>query len=99
MSEQGRNQIRFYEVPDPVQKHFTPDSNRRHLAKLWIADAAEPIRGGMSGSPILATDGAAIDIVCVSGGEAPETHTQMSPISGYLISPAGSWTNSPTSES
>jgi hypothetical protein len=36
-------------------------------APLWIEDAAEPIRGGMSGSPILA-EGAAIGIVAVSNG-------------------------------
>jgi hypothetical protein len=35
---------------------------------LWISEAAEPIRGGMSGSPIVAPDGRAIGVVCVSGG-------------------------------
>jgi len=33
---------------------------------LWIAGAAEPIRGGMSGSPVVAPGGQAIGIVCVS---------------------------------
>ena len=36
-------------------------------APLWIEDAAEPIMGGMSDSPIL-TEGAAIGIVAVSNG-------------------------------
>jgi Trypsin-like peptidase domain len=35
---------------------------------LHISDAAEDIRGGMSGSPIVAPDGRAIGIVCISGG-------------------------------
>ena len=37
---------------------------------LWIEDAAQPIVGGMSGSPILANDGWAIGMVCVSRGVA-----------------------------
>jgi hypothetical protein len=35
---------------------------------LYISDAAEPIRGGMPGSPIVAPDGTAIGVVCISGG-------------------------------
>ena len=35
---------------------------------LSISDAAEPIRSGMSGSPIVAPDGRAIGVVCISGG-------------------------------
>ncbi len=39
----------------------------RHFGgPLWIFDAAEPIIGGMSGSPILADDGTAIGVVCIS---------------------------------
>jgi hypothetical protein len=33
---------------------------------LWISDAAEGIRGGMSGSPIVAPNGRAIGVVCTS---------------------------------
>jgi hypothetical protein len=33
---------------------------------LWIENAAEPIRAGMSGSPIVALEGSAIGVVCVS---------------------------------
>ncbi len=35
---------------------------------LWVKDAAEPIIGGMSGSPILDGDGAAVGIVCTGAG-------------------------------
>jgi hypothetical protein len=34
---------------------------------LWIEDAAQEIRGGMSGSPIILPDGSAIGVACVSG--------------------------------
>jgi hypothetical protein len=55
---------------------------------LWIADAAEPIRGGMSGSPILAADGTAISIVCASDGAGDaDTDTQGGPNPGYLNLP------------
>ncbi len=35
---------------------------------LWFEDTAQPIRGGMSGSPILLPDGSAIGVVCVGEG-------------------------------
>lgn len=35
---------------------------------LWIEGAAEPIRGGMSGSPVIAPGGAAIGVVSTSDG-------------------------------
>jgi hypothetical protein len=35
---------------------------------LWIVNAAEPIRVGMSGSPVVAPGGQAIGVVCVSAG-------------------------------
>jgi hypothetical protein len=35
---------------------------------LWVKDAAEPMVGGMSGSPILNDDGAAVGIVCTGSG-------------------------------
>ena len=34
--------------------------------RFLISDADEPIRGGMSGSPIVAMDGSAIGVVCTS---------------------------------
>ena len=46
---------------------------------LWISDAAEPIMGGMSGSPILDPDGAAIGVVCCSSGGPGEIHTEGGP--------------------
>jgi hypothetical protein len=55
---------------------------------LWIANAAEAIRGGMSGSPILAADGTAIAVCCTSRGtEDEETHTEGGPNPGYLNRP------------
>jgi len=33
---------------------------------LWIEDAAQPIRSGMSGSPVILPDGSAVGVVCVS---------------------------------
>jgi len=49
-----------------------------HGRALWIAGAAEPIRGGMSGSPVMAPGGEAIGVVCVSA-------------SGLLVSASGLW--------
>ena len=46
---------------------------------LWISDAATGIAPGMSGSPILTTDGAAIGVVSVSGGSEGEMHTEDGP--------------------
>ncbi|MGO8918246.1 MAG: hypothetical protein ACLQJR_20285 [Stellaceae bacterium] len=46
---------------------------------LWIEDATEPIRGGMSGSPILNEDGAAIGVVCTAGGGNMDEHREGGP--------------------
>jgi hypothetical protein len=47
---------------------------------LWIEGAAEGIRGGMSGSPIVTPEGAAIGVVCVSsGGDDPTEHRESGP--------------------
>jgi hypothetical protein len=52
----------------------------RAFRGLWIEDAAEAIRGGMSGSPIVDEHGAAIGVVCVSGGtESPDQQTKGGP--------------------
>ena len=53
----------------------------RHLGGgLWISDATTGIAGGMSGSPILTAEGAAIGVVCVSGGGPDdEMHTEGGP--------------------
>jgi hypothetical protein len=45
---------------------------------IWIKDVAEPIRGGMSGSPIISPEGAALGIVSVSIG-TPEDHHDSGP--------------------
>jgi hypothetical protein len=39
---------------------------------LWISEAAEPIRGGMAGSPIVSEDGTAIGVMSVSAGGGNE---------------------------
>lgn len=68
---------------------------------LWIQEAAEPIRGGMSGSPILTSDGQAIGIVVASSGSIDlEPHTEHGPcprlaqhLPGWFVAtlgPAGS---------
>ena len=45
--------------------------------RLWIADTAEKIQGGMSGSPILSGAGKAVGIVCVDAGSNPRlTHNR-----------------------
>jgi hypothetical protein len=47
---------------------------------LWITQASEPIRGGMSGSPIRIADGLVIGVVCATAGtEDLEHHTQGGP--------------------
>ncbi len=43
---------------------------------IMISDAAEPIMGGMSGSPILDSDGAAMGVVCCSSGSSDKPHTE-----------------------
>jgi hypothetical protein len=49
-------------------------------ASLWLENAEGPIRGGMSGSPILSDSGKAIGIVCTSGGyDLSEAHTSGGP--------------------
>jgi hypothetical protein len=44
---------------------------------LLLQDAAEPIKGGMSGSPVVSPEGAAIGIMCCSSGTGldVEEHT------------------------
>ena len=39
---------------------------------LWISESAQPIVGGMSGSPIISDEGMAIGVVCLGGGEQHE---------------------------
>ncbi len=46
---------------------------------LWIEGAAEDIAGGMSGSPIVSDDGAAIGLVCMSAGGPGGGHRQGGP--------------------
>jgi hypothetical protein len=46
---------------------------------LWLSGVVEGIRGGMSGSPIIDQKGAAIGIVCASGGAPGELHTEGGP--------------------
>ena len=56
--------------------------------KTWLWEAEEPIRGGMSGSPILAADGKVIAVCCTSNGsEDTETHTEGGPNPGLVNLP------------
>jgi hypothetical protein len=50
---------------------------------LWIEDAAEPIKGGMSGSPIVTDDGAAIGVISTgTGAPNPQFAAQLP---GWLL--------------
>jgi hypothetical protein len=58
---------------------------------LGIKDASEPIRGGMSGSPILAPNGTAIGIVCLGSGSGENhTHTEGGP-NPHLVDALPGW--------
>ena len=65
----------------------------RHFGgPLEISGAAEPIMGGMSGSPILGADGAAMGVVCSSSGVSGAPLTQgfpnprlMDNLPGFLL--------------
>lgn len=46
---------------------------------LWIVDAPDGIRGGMSGSPIVTDDGRVIGIIGISSGAADEIQTKGGP--------------------
>lgn len=46
---------------------------------IWIAEAEASLVGGMSGSPILAEDGSAIGVMCISRGSPGEMHTSGGP--------------------
>jgi Trypsin-like peptidase domain len=64
---------------------------------LWLDDATQPIQAGMSGSPVISPDGAAIGVVCTSasttedhrgmgGGPNPELAAQLP---GWLLRALG----------
>jgi V8-like Glu-specific endopeptidase len=62
------------------QQWFQCTMVRRPNGPLWLSEAKEDIRGGMSGSPILASDGAAIGVVCVGAShDNGETYRQGGP--------------------
>ena len=44
--------------------------NTREGGPLWLSDAAEPIKGGMSGSPVISADGMAMGIVCTGSSQS-----------------------------
>ncbi len=52
---------------------------RHRGAAFWLSEATEGIEGGMSGSPILDTDGRAIGVVCTAGGGLTGPHTSGGP--------------------
>ncbi len=47
---------------------------RHNGGPLWLSNASEPIMGGVSGSPIIDSDGAAFGVMCTAGGTTNE-HT------------------------
>ncbi len=51
---------------------------RHSGGSLWISDATDGIRAGMSGSPVLSDDGSAIGVVCTSAGTggSDQPHTE-----------------------
>jgi hypothetical protein len=59
-------------------RHVGDDYPLASATPLWIEEAKGGIRGGMSGSPIVA-GGAAIGMVCVSGGKPEAVHTEGGP--------------------
>jgi hypothetical protein len=70
---------------------FSCKVERQPGGPLWISKASEPIRGGMSGSPIRIAGGLVIGIVC-AGREDGEHHTQFGPnavltrsLTGWLL--------------
>lgn len=46
------------------------------IAALWITEAAEPIERGMSGSPVLLGDGAAVGVASISSGGIGRVHRE-----------------------
>jgi hypothetical protein len=77
-------------------KWFRCTVQYRNNGGFWINDAAKEIRGGMSGSPIISDDGAAIGIVCVAGGTMLGHHTAGGPnprlrlnLPGWVLAESG----------
>ena len=75
-------------------RHVGDDHPTASATPLWIEQASKGIHGGMSGSPIIA-DGAAISVVCVSGGGLETMHTEGGPnprlmhhLPGWLLASA-----------
>jgi hypothetical protein len=62
------------EWQDCKVRHVGNDHPVASATPLWIERASGGIRGGMSGSPVVAGD-AAIGVVCVSGGKVDAVHT------------------------
>ena len=65
---------------------------RHNGGPIKISDAAEPIMGGMSGSPVLNSDGSAVGVVCCSSSSGDKLHTEgypnpklMDSLPGYLL--------------
>jgi hypothetical protein len=86
-SEEGSPALLMADAPERVRAWVLSlegkwlECEARHInsprAPFWLEKAAAPIAGGMSGSPILADDGSAIGVVCVSSSH--EGHTSGGP--------------------
>jgi hypothetical protein len=57
------------------------------LSRIWVMEATEPIRCGMSGSPIVGDDGRAIAVCCVSAGTDLEDAREGGPNPGLAHLP------------
>jgi hypothetical protein len=51
-----------------LDKRWCPCNVTHYGGRLWLSQADDGIRGGMSGSPVMLTDGSAIGIIGTAGG-------------------------------
>lgn len=62
-----------------LQKTWFSSKVERVHDGLWISDATESIKGGMSGSPICLDEGRAIGVVCTASSGAGVNYTEGGP--------------------
>jgi hypothetical protein len=95
LSDQWQQYDNFVELLEPISVADAPDETSawllsldkrwcqcmvRHVGgPLWFSDAADGIHGGMSGSPVLLSDGSAIGVVSAGGGTDHRLFTEGGP--------------------